>query len=284
MSEQQAQPPVPDSPTGAAPQAAALGVGVGSAALHAAVSLFTWVPVPAVDLDRDTARRALLALPWVGLACGLAAGTVAAVVGLLGGGPLLAAVAGLAALALLTGAMHLDGLADTADGLGSRKPTDQALAVMKASDIGPMGVAALVFVLAFDAAALTSPHLAGAALPAAVVAMPMVGRVAALIGTGRWSAPARPTGFGALFAGVTTDLALLISGVAVLAAAALGGGLALGARGVAVFMLGALVAWGVAALWQRHLHRRFGGITGDTLGALIEVSQAAFLLSLALFL
>ena len=141
-----------------------------------------------------------------------------------------------------------------------------------------------IAVTAFDAAALTSPHLAGAALPAAVVAMPMVGRVAALIGTGRWSAPARPTGFGALFAGVTTDLALLISGVAVLAAAALGGGLALGARGVAVFMLGALVAWGVAALWQRHLHRRFGGITGDTLGALIEVSQAAFLLSLALFL
>jgi len=279
MSEQQG-PNVPDPAT----DGVARAVGVGSAGLHAAVSLFTWIPVPAVDLDRDTARRAMLALPWVGLIAGLGAGAVAAVVGLLGGGALLAAIAGLAVLAAVSGAMHLDGLADTADGLGSRKPAAEALSVMKASDIGPMGVVALVLVLGLDVAALASPHLTGPSIAAALLVMPVVGRLGALIGTGRWSVAARPEGLGALVAGVTTDLGLLLNGLAVLAVAALAGGLAQGARGVAVFMLAAMIAGGVAALWQRHLQRRLGGVTGDTLGSLIEVTQAAFVLVLALAL
>lgn len=279
MSEQQG-PNVPDPAT----DGVARAVGVGSAGLHAAVSLFTWIPVPAVDLDRDTARRAMLALPWVGLIAGLGAGAVAAVVGLLGGGALLAAIAGLAVLAAVSGAMHLDGLADTADGLGSLKPAAEALSVMKASDIGPMGVVALVLVLGLDVAALASPHLTGPSIAAALLVMPVVGRLGALIGTGRWSVAARPEGLGALVAGVTTDLGLLLNGLAVLAVAALAGGLAQGARGVAVFMLAAMIAGGVAALWQRHLQRRLGGVTGDTLGSLIEVTQAAFVLVLALAL
>ncbi len=279
MSDQQG-PNVPDPAT----DGVARAVGVGSAGLHAAVSLFTWIPVPAVDLDRDTARRAMLALPWVGLIAGLGAGAVAAVVGLLGGGALLAVIAGLAVLAAVSGAMHLDGLADTADGLGSRKPAAEALSVMKASDIGPMGVVALVLVLGLDVAALASPHLTGPSIAAALLVMPVVGRLGALIGTGRWSVAARPEGLGALVAGVTTDLGLLLNGLAVLAVAALAGGLAQGARGVAVFMLAAMIAGGVAALWQRHLQRRLGGVTGDTLGSLIEVTQAAFVLVLALAL
>lgn len=283
MSDQQT-PGVPDPVTGPAEQGPARAVGIGSAGLHAAVSLFTWIPVPPVALDRDTARKAMLALPWVGLVAGLGAGAVAAVIGLLGGGALLAALAGVAVLALISGAMHLDGLADTADGLGSRKPPAEALAVMKASDIGPMGVVALVLALGLDVAALASPHVAGAALPAALLIMPVVGRFGALLGTGRWWSAARPDGLGALVAGGTGDLALLVEGLAVLAAAALAGGLAQGARGVAVFMLGAMIAAGVAALWQRHLQRRLGGVTGDTLGSLVEVAQAAFVLVVALAL
>jgi len=61
----------------------------------------------------------------------------------------------LATLAAVTGAMHLDGLADTADGIGSRRPAEEALTIMKRSDIGPMGVAALVLVLLTDAAVAT---------------------------------------------------------------------------------------------------------------------------------
>ncbi len=301
MSEQQPQPesrqdptpgpapeprpdPSPEPRPDPSPEPRPDPVAVGSAGLHAAVSTFTRIPVPPVVLDRATAGRAMAALPWVGLLLGLAAGAVAALVLVFGGGALLAAVAGLGVLALVSGAMHLDGLADTADGLGSGKPAAQALDVLRRSDIGPMGVTALVLVLGLDAAALASPNLTGAALPAALLIMPVVGRFGAVLGTGRWWPAARPDGFGALVAGVTSDLALLANALAVLTVAALAGGLAQGARGVAVFMLGAMLAAGASALWQRHLHRRLGGVTGDTLGSLVEVAQVAFVVVLALAL
>ncbi|MYV40156.1 adenosylcobinamide-GDP ribazoletransferase, partial [Streptomyces sp. SID1328] len=69
-------------------------------------------------------------------------------------GPLLAAVASAAVPAALTRGLHLDGLADTADGLGSGKPAEQALAIMKRSDIGPFGVLTLVLTLLAQVAAL----------------------------------------------------------------------------------------------------------------------------------
>ena len=115
-------------------------------ALLAAVGLFTVIPVRPFDVDRRAASRAMAALPVLGLLLGLAAGAVAGLLGWLTS-PLLGAVVGLALLAWLTGALHLDGVADTADGLGSRKPADEALAIMRRSDIGPMGVVVLVFVL-----------------------------------------------------------------------------------------------------------------------------------------
>ncbi len=127
--------------------------------------------------------------------------------------------------------MHLDGLADTSDGIGSRRPPDEALTIMKRSDIGPMGVATLVLVLLVDAAALASPHLTGSKLLAAVACLPMVGRVAVLTGTGRWAPNARPGGFGALFSGVTSGRGWALSTSGVLAVSVLAGDWASGLRG-----------------------------------------------------
>jgi adenosylcobinamide-GDP ribazoletransferase len=238
--------------------------------LHAAIGLFTVFKVPSFDIDRTTARRALRALPWVGLLLGFVAGAFGQVVG----GSLLGAALALAIVAGATGGLHLDGLADTADGLGSRKPADEALAIMRRSDIGPMGVIALVFVLLIDVAALTllNSHLVALTFAAAAAA----GRVAVVVASvGRRAA--RPDGFGALFAGVTRGWAAALNGallVAVVvgaawwvvgwwAAATLGAGLAVGA-------LAALV-------WGSRLVRQFGGWTGDTFGSLIEVTQCAVL-------
>ena len=95
----------------------------------------------------------LCALP-VGLTVGLCAAAVGGVLLFLGAGPLLAAVATAAVPAVLTRGLHLDGLADTADGLGSGKPADEALRIMKRSDIGPFGVITLLFVLLAQVAAL----------------------------------------------------------------------------------------------------------------------------------
>ncbi len=249
--------------------------------LAAAWGMFTVLPAPVLaSVDRDTARRAMLALPWVGLGLGALAGAASGAVLLLGGGGTLAAVAGVAVLAATTGALHLDGLADTADGLGSRRAAPEALEIMKRSDIGPMGVVSLVLVLASQVAALAS--VPEAALPWVVAATAMVGRIPALGATRAGVPPARPGGFGALFAGVTSRRGLGVDAAAVLTVATALGWAAGGVTGAATLAAAAGVAWGIAFVWQRTLERRLGGITGDTLGSLIEVTQAAFAVSCAL--
>ena len=119
-------------------------------AWRTALSLFTVLPVGGgAELGEDQAVRAVRWLPAVGLLLGLAGAAVILSVGAGSPGPrrLLGAALAVALLALLTGGLHLDGLADTADGLGSRRGRADALAIMRRPDVGPMGVAALVLVL-----------------------------------------------------------------------------------------------------------------------------------------
>ncbi|MDX6422388.1 MAG: adenosylcobinamide-GDP ribazoletransferase, partial [Trebonia sp.] len=116
-----------------------------------AISLFTAIPAGVSGtLDDDVAARAILWLPAIGLLLGGVGGGVMLAAGRLnatGPGRLLGAALAVAAIAVLTGGLHLDGLADTADGLGSRRPAADALEIMRRSDIGPMGVGALVLAL-----------------------------------------------------------------------------------------------------------------------------------------
>lgn len=249
-------------------------------AFLAALGTFTVLPAPHTELDRRRAGRVLAALPWVGLVVGALAGLVTFLAGLTGA-TLLPAALGVAALAALTGALHLDGLADTADGLGSRRPAAEALAVMRRSDIGPMGVVTLVFVLVVDVAALESmAGRGGLEASLALLASAVVGRLAVVLASREPGA--RGSGFGALFAGVTSGAAAMVNTVAVLLIAAAAGLLAAGWRGAAVFAGGAIVALLTTWLWRRHLVRRLGGMTGDTFGALVEVGQAVFLVVTAL--
>ncbi len=96
----------------------------------------------------------MLAAPVVGVVVGGCAAGLGLLLLWLGASPLLAAVGSVAVPAVLTRGLHLDGLADTADGLGSGKPAEDALRIMKQSDIGPFGVLALVFVVLGQVAAL----------------------------------------------------------------------------------------------------------------------------------
>jgi adenosylcobinamide-GDP ribazoletransferase len=257
----------------------------GLAALRDALGLFTVLPVrSAARIGRREAARALLWLPVAGALLAVpAAGVLLAVEAGGHSAPrrLLGAALAVGVLALLTGGLHLDGLADTADGLGSRRPRDEALAVMRRSDVGPFGVAALVFTVLVQVTALATVHPgwpgAGAVLLAAVT-----GRAAVVLATGPRSPAARPDGFGALVAGATTGRARVTAGAAVLAVAAgtaaVAGGLAPALRAAAAVLAG-LVA---AGLLRRTAVRRLGGLTGDVFGALIEVAAAAALLALAL--
>ncbi|MEO7586464.1 MAG: adenosylcobinamide-GDP ribazoletransferase [Arachnia sp.] len=252
--------------------------------LVVSLGLFTTLPMPAVaTIDRRLAGRAMAWFPAVGVILGVLAGGVTWGVSALAG-PLLGSVLGLAALAALTGALHLDGVADTADGLGSRAPAARALEIMRRSDIGPMGVVTLVFVLLIDAAALSSLIAAGTLLagPVALVLAVVVGRAAVVCSTTPADAGARTQGFGALFHGVTsTATAVVWSVVAVLLAAAAGWGVA-GLTGAVSLAAAAVVALCAGWLWRRRLARRLGGMTGDTFGSIIEVTQAVFLVAAAM--
>jgi adenosylcobinamide-GDP ribazoletransferase len=194
---------------------------------------------------------------------------------------LLAAALAIGVLALLTGGLHLDGLADTADGLGSRRPRDEALAIMRRSDVGPFGVAALVFTVLVQVTALATvnPGWPGAAALAAAV---VTGRVAVVLATGPGTPAARPGGFGALVAGATSARARVTATGVLLAVAAVAGVVSWG-RYPAVRGAGAVLAGLLAAgLLRRLARRRLGGMTGDVFGAQIELATAAVLVTLAL--
>jgi adenosylcobinamide-GDP ribazoletransferase len=167
--------------------------------------------------------------------------------------------------ALLTRGLHLDGLADTVDALGSYRRGDAALDIMKKPDIGPFGVAAVALTLLIQAAAIS---------PWAAVLAWTVGRLGVSLACRRGVPPARPDGLGALVAG-TVPIAVAAALTVIVAAVAIWvvpGRPWQGPAVVAVALLAAL-------LLVRHATRRFGGITGDVLGAAVEVSLAVLLLA-----
>ncbi|KQV16807.1 MULTISPECIES: adenosylcobinamide-GDP ribazoletransferase [unclassified Kitasatospora] len=223
--------------------------------------------------DRETGGRAMLAAPVVGLVLGAFAAGAGALLAWRGG-PLLGAVAAVAVLAGLTRGLHLDGLADVADGLGSGKPAEDALRIMKQSDIGPFGVLTLLLVLLAQIAALAGQFEVslwrGAA---AVLTAALAARCALTWGCLRSVPAARPGGLGAMVAATVPWPAAL----GVSAAVAFGLGLVSPWHPLAL-----VVGLGCGWLLLRRCVRRFGGITGDVLGATAETAATGALLALTL--
>ncbi|MFD8528866.1 adenosylcobinamide-GDP ribazoletransferase [Streptosporangium canum] len=300
-------------------------------------------------VDRRAGGIAMTVAPFVGALIGAVAGAVLTVALWLEITPLLASALAVATVALLTRGLHLDGLADLADGLGSGRPAGQALDIMKRSDIGPFGVVTLIFTLLAQVAALSEVTAAGAG-PTALFTACVAGRLALTWACRAGVPSARPGGLGAMVAGTVrrgpalavTALMLALSAVLTLlpsigafspvspafsgasdgrdlsvfyvspgdpgatpphgdpgAAVSPGGsatagevmlsetngpaGLAAAGAGyrrssslwgpcVAV-LTGLLAAWAL----RRRAVRRLGGITGDVLGALVEIATATTL-------
>nr|WP_221457998.1 adenosylcobinamide-GDP ribazoletransferase [Streptomonospora salina] len=243
-----------------------------------AAGTLTAVPVAAPRVDRTAARWAMVSAPLVGALLGAAGAAVLVLAAAAGLPGFLAGIAAVGALALLTRGLHLDGLADLADGLGSGRPPEQAVEVMRRSDIGPFGVITLVLVLAAQAAALGA--IAGAspaAAAAALVAAAATGRLAITWACTPRVPPARPEGLGAFVSGtVPYRAAGAATGAVLLAAAA--AGFATGGGPFALWCAAAAAAGlGAAAALLARAVARTGGITGDTLGALSETATTAVL-------
>jgi adenosylcobinamide-GDP ribazoletransferase len=211
------------------------------------------------------------AAPWfpiVGAVLGLGLALVATVVGRVFP-PLLAALLTVTAWKLLTGGLHLDGLADCLDALGGRTPQDRRM-IMSDSRIGAFGAIGLILFLMLELAAL-------AELPAgtrwrALIAAPAIARGSA-VAIARMFRPARADGQGAAFhAGLgraSVPAALAIALVVALAS--------LGPVGIVALAVAAASAVALATFFSR----RLGGITGDVLGAGIEIAELTVLLTIS---
>jgi adenosylcobinamide-GDP ribazoletransferase len=248
-----------------------------------AFALLSIARVPAVASARGV-------LPWAPVV-GLALGAVATAVGWIGGryaSPLVGAVLAVAVLAALTRGLHLDGLADTADGLGPLRGRERALEVMRAGDVGPFGVVTLVLTLLLQVACLAqllSVDGGWLALPAATVA--------ARVAMARTGLPGTPIAAGSTLgqavAGTVSRSWLAGSALLVLAGTATaavltghggGNGSARALQLVAAVVLG----WVAAEALRRRASARLGGVNGDVMGALGEVTTAVALLVAAVLL
>lgn len=250
--------------------------------LRFAFGTLTVLPARITRWDRDAARAGMLWAPLAGLVLGLFAAALGGVLLLLGSGPLLAAVATAAVPALMTRGLHLDGLADTADGLGSAKPADDALRIMKQSDIGPFGVITLLFVLLAQVAALYRLYEEGWAYGTVGAALAATVARLALTHASREGIPAaRPEGLGAMVAGtVPVRAAALVTAAVLVVCAATG--LLLSPYDALRQVLATGAGLAAAALLLRRCVRRFGGVTGDVFGAVEETAATAVLVALTL--
>ncbi|MBN2847596.1 MAG: adenosylcobinamide-GDP ribazoletransferase [Coriobacteriia bacterium] len=222
--------------------------------------------------EGERPARYLPAVGWLFGALAAAIASGARALGVSEGlGALLTATVIVSALALLSGFLHLDGLADTADGIGVRGDADRRLAVMRDSSIGAFGVVALVLVLGMQIVAVAMIVESGSwwGFGAASV-IGRFGAAAALFAR----RPAREDGLAARLAETVSPGAVLamFAAVALLLAFPPDGGR------IPIVFGGVGVALGLPGLFAR----RLGGITGDVLGAVIVLTETAVLVACAL--
>jgi adenosylcobinamide-GDP ribazoletransferase len=244
-------------------------------------TLTAWPVRPPGSVDRQRAGIAMLLGPVAAVPLGAAAGAVALLGNRLDLPPLVVAFVALGAVVLGDRALHLDGLADTADGLAASYDRERSLAVMKSGTSGPAGVVALVLVLGVQAAGMAGVLGLPDELAAAVlIGLAVCGsRAALVVCCAHGVRPARTDGLGVTYTEtVPRSLALVVWLIVAVLLAAAGDWAGLAwwrgalAGGVALLVVMAVVARAV---------RRFGGVTGDVFGASIELALAAMLVTLA---
>lgn len=228
-----------------------------------ALAFLTILPVGA--RPRPPGRAALVAFPVVGLLIGAAWAGVGWL-GFLAFGPLPAAAVVLLADLLLTGGLHLDGLADAADGLASRKPREEAMGIMREGPMGPVGGAALVVAVLLRFSLLACLVRVGDL--GGVVVAPVAGRAGMVWLLWRYPAASEGSLAAALHRAATAGAVILVLVLAGLPASALAG-----AGGAAVIGLAIALADASGRFWRR----RLGGVVGDVVGAVGVTCETAAL-------
>lgn len=233
-----------------------------------ALQFLTIIPVPGNrDTDDEALGASMSLFPLVGLLIGLILLGVRSLLALLLP-PLLADILVIATLVVVTGALHLDGFADTIDGLAGGKDRERTLAIMKDSRIGSFAVVALVLIVGLKAAALA--EIPEAVKSQALMAFPVLGRWSA-VQLAAWFDYARSGyGTGQAFVRCTgrreSAISTLITAVIMV--------LIFGMAGLTTLLVIAVFT----ALFGLFFRTRLGGVTGDIMGAACEISEAVVLL------
>jgi adenosylcobinamide-GDP ribazoletransferase len=242
----------------------------------AAFHFFTRLPLGGAhsDVPAPSLADAAWAFPLVGLVIGAIGGIAYWIASVLAVPALASALIAIAATALVTGGLHEDGLADTADSFGGGATRDDKLAIMRDSRIGTYGVLALIFSIGLRVVALgdiaSRWHVLGA-----LVAAHALGR-GILPAALRWLDPARSEGLGASAGRPQQNIVLIALGIALIAAVI---GLGIPA-GLSAAIAAAILAIAIGWLAQRQI----GGQTGDVLGAIEQGAETAVLLAAAAWL
>jgi adenosylcobinamide-GDP ribazoletransferase len=231
--------------------------------LMTAFAFLTRLPIRAGAISNRDLGRSVGFFPVVGLVLGLATAALAYAAAHVFPATMVAVLT-VAALAAITGGLHLDGLSDLFDGLaGGQRNRERTLAIMRDSRIGAQGAVAVFLLLAAKVAAAAS--LIEARDFMALAALPVIGRFA--VGPSIVLFPyARAEGLGRAFKGEAGIPQLIIAGATMVAVA-----LALGPS----LLKPALVAQAVALMMAVVLKARLGGLTGDIYGATIEIAEVA---------
>jgi adenosylcobinamide-GDP ribazoletransferase len=242
------------------------------------ISLLTVIPVGRrpIELAPSDVGRAMSLAPLVGAMVWLPAAGVMLASRLLlkNDEALLVPILALGTIALLTGGLHLDGLADLGDALGARRSPAQALAIMKDSSIGALGAVTLIFVLGGEIASLglaVSRHHGTVGL----LTSQLAGRLAVVQACRQGIPAARTDGLGVTVIGSVSRRRAWVTTAAVFIVAGIAGKLDYDGgrfRESAHAMFAVLCAVVIAALLRRIAVRRLGGMTGDVFGALLEVA------------
>ncbi|TQL67654.1 cobalamin-5'-phosphate synthase [Nocardioides albertanoniae] len=251
-----------------------------------ATGTLTALPVrPPEQVDRTRAAVAMALAPAAALPLALVAGGIA-LLGQLAGLPhLVTALLAVGAVVAGNRALHIDGLADTVDGMAASFDRERSLEVMKTGTSGPAGVTAIVLVLGLQVSA-TAAVLSGAAAGAGEVRAAVLVLVAVCVSRSalalccvRGVRPARQDGLGRTFtqtvSPIVAGLVWVVSG-AVLAAASWWAGVEWW-RGAVAAVVAVVI---VAAVLVRAM-KRFGGVTGDVFGAAVEAALATLLVTLS---
>ncbi len=171
---------------------------------------------------------------------------------------------------LITGALHLDGLVDTIDGLMGGSGRDERLKIMSKGDAGPFGMTALFMVLLLKYLAIDALSISRA--PTVLFLVPVVGKVSIVYLNHLSSYARKKAGLGKAFVDGTDGFSLSVN----LFAALFLLGILLGYKGLLAFLAVVLLVY----LLKRYFNSRIGGVTGDIMGATAELSETLFLIFL----